>query len=150
MYKNTSRNSQHHTVSRVVNSRSNTGGIDPDVGKDDAEIKRLELVNKKQDLELRVGRMSVQIRIAKDRNYRSAIDRVDFVTFQRMEQQRANMIGEIRDIDKALTKLKLQKRVDRRPDELAGAFMHMAKLMLAEPVFHRIMIEAMHRTGSKE
>lgn len=148
MYKNTSRSMQHYTVSRAINSRANREGIDSDVLKHNkCDSLRLELVDRKKDLEIKIGKLTLQIKIAKDRHWRGSHDQLDFTVYERMEQQRANLLNEIRDIDKRLTQLKMQKVEQARPDRISSAFVTLAKEMLAEPIFNRIMVAALHRAA---
>jgi hypothetical protein len=148
MYKKASQNLQYRAVAGVVNSRANLGGVDESTFQlDQLEKKRLELVEKKKDFEIKLNKLSLQIKIAKDRHFRNRSDQVDFVVYERMEQQRANLISLVRDIDKRLTEIKQQRLVLEpvRRDHLGETFRMVAEEMLAEPVYRRIMVATLNR-----
>lgn len=149
MYKNASRNKQHAAFTSATQSTRNEAGVDPETYPSNLQLRRRELIEKKQGMEEKLGKLSLQIRIARA-NYggHGGEGAVAYEHYTRMEREKANLIREMRQIEKVLSRMKIDMLQQHPGDEeshLAKAFMKMAREMLAEPVFNRILVAATHR-----
>lgn len=142
-FKNTSENTQRREVNRVLNSTSNTGGIDPSVFKPVLPPERTErdkLIDRKQALQEKNSKLSAQIASAKRRHFFKERGTVTLDTVLKWEEDRRSTAREITEIDRALTNMRVDKHLASITEKqnFDAVFVQVAKEKLAEPVYKEL------------
>lgn len=149
MFKGASNNDQDRQRRSTLVSRANTGGIDETVWKNP---ERADLVRKKGELQDKSSSINAQIKLARRRYTFGESGTVPLRTVERWEIERQGICAQITAIDKRLTEMKLDQAVANRTrqDGFAETFKAVAREMLAESVFQRLITATIHRCGEKE
>ena len=155
MFKTTSNNMQSRDRRAVTEHTGNTAGIDESVWKpnDETRVQRADLVAKKQKLEIEISRLNANIAEAQIRrgsfNHGRAV-RVDHLAD--WHARKAELVREMQSVEAALSKIRLAMS-HRKPQEdrtFERTFMVVAKEMLAEPVYQRIITATLHRAAEQD
>lgn len=150
MFKGSSNNTVRRERNQVLNSRGNTGGIDPEVfaaPNEYADIRR-ELGAKKQDLEAKVSRLKANISIAQARRYSQGKESL----ILKWQKEKSVLVEKILDVEQELAGLKLVRVAmdDAQQEEFFCAFFRVCSENLAEPVFKRLVAAAQFRAGIED
>lgn len=155
MFKKTSANSQSRERRKALDTTANSAGIDEAAfahdTTDPAELRR-SLILKKKALEEKSSLLNRNIALAKRRyNFREP-GTVNIETIRRWETEKANLSSQITRMDSLITKIKFDLAIksDAEHRTFAETFKDMAREILADEVFQRILIATIHRIGDKE
>lgn len=151
MFKGLSNNTQTRQRRGALESRANTGGVDETVFRDPQEH-RAQLVLKKGELQTKSSALNAQIKLARRRYTFREPGTVPLRTVERWEIERQGICAQITALDKRLTEMKVDLSAvkERERDGFAETFKEVAREMLAEPVFQRLITATIHRCGERE
>ena len=147
MHKNTARNAQGRAVRAVLFSKSNTAGVDPATFSDE----RAELMARKRALEADIAEMKARITRAKDVAWRTG-SYTNAKTYHTWTLQKVDKTREIHAIEARLSEIKDAQRSQSASADWTGdqyqrfyqGFHKMAKTMLADEVYDRVRVAAIH------
>lgn len=147
MHKNTARNAQGRAVRSVVLSKLNTAGIDPEA----FSTERAELMARKRALEADIAEMKARITRAKAVAWRTG-DYTSAKTYHNWALQKVDKTREIHAIEARLAEIKDAFRERSAKSDWTGdqyqrfyhRFHKMAKTMLADGVYDRVRVAAIH------
>lgn len=147
MYKTTSANMQRRAALKRLCTP-----LDPTTFKSftDVQARRLSLVKAKQDIEAELHLNSLAIAKAKRDAYDHGI-RLRGHEWSRLNTKRDELNVDLKTIEREFGVLKqvgLSRR-EQQNEEFPRIFINMAKQMLAEDVFHRIIAATEHAIGEK-
>jgi hypothetical protein len=152
MFKRTSENMQSRQRRQSLDSRDNSAGIDETVFKDPEE-QRAQLIIQKGELQSKSSSLNAQIKLARRRYTFREPGTVPLRTVERWEIERQGICAQITAIDKRLTEMKVDysaaSRRRREADGFAETFKEVAREMLADPVFQRLITATIHRCGEE-
>ncbi len=144
MYKRASANSQSRARRSVVESHRNDN-IDGSVFRDTVDLEWDRVVSRKRIVEAGLSDLNARIQRAKAEVY-TKNNFVKPATFQRWHTDRAKLVEEMALLDSQLGILRSERRKahveDARSFEVC--FTEAAQLMLADAVYHRIKVAALH------
>ncbi len=148
MFKAASQNSQIRERNIALNDRKNTS-IDEAAwkdGKNQNSDARLTLGEEKRKIELRLADLKNCIGQFLIRNTHKWGGERERQQFERWSNERAHLVKKMKDIDGKLSGLRRanQELDGQRKRDLPERFMKMAKLMLADEIFKRILVASIH------
>ena len=155
MFKKTSDNTQGRERRKALDTTTNSGGVDETAFAHDpksrAELRR-SLIVKKQALEAKNRLLNRNIALAKRRFTYREPGAVSYETVRRWELEKSNISSEITRIDSLITKIKFELIVSAEAEQktFAETFKDMARELLADDVFQRILIATIHRIGEQD
>lgn len=150
MFKNASDNAQSRARRAVVETTTNSAGVDEDTYRR-GEGRRDELVIRKKELESKAAAILLTIKQATGRARRTG-RYSDGTHWNRWQRDLEATKAEIREVERELIPLNTARRnrmiVNERSFE--RVFIHLAKEMLAGPVYERLVAAAIHRVKEEE
>ena len=152
MFKKTSENMQFHETQAAINSTHNSVGVDPSLWKEFHTEREIFIVKLKQ-LQDNATKLTQQIAEAKAR-YSGYIKKpaVPYDTVLRWERDKAANAQKIYAVQAKLTELRRKKQITHEEQDMTfeRTFMAVAKEILVEEAFNRILIATIHRTKERE
>jgi chaperonin cofactor prefoldin len=157
MYKSTAGSAQSRTVRAALHSTENRNGVDSTVWKD-ARDEIEDRIGRAKQAKVEVTKRLARIKadISQGLNERQLTGRrVNPHVWSKMLTEKAQLTHRIQEIEGELIAAKRAREEAERarpekPINFQSAFVVMAKEMLAEPVYQRIRLAALHRMGEAE
>ena len=154
MFKNTSQNAQSRTDRSALHHRKNESGVDPAVYAEhpaaDTIADREKLIRDKSQVEQHLAAINARLRQAKAAFNGSTRSQTGYDTVARWESQRATLVGKLTRMNALLSNMNYERRVTQveaceAEDGFPRLFMTLAREMLADEVYNRIVVAAVHR-----
>jgi anaerobic selenocysteine-containing dehydrogenase len=165
VFKRSSHNQQSRIERAAEFGHANEHGIDPFAfaqEQDRREARRHELINLKQETELKLSSLKRQISQATALHKAKRVGGVGYAAFEAMRNAEQRTLQELRDIEKELSELKAQKHIaksqqhkvwiERRHQKRLNfeyVFVAVAKENLARSVYERLATITIHRLGEQ-
>ena len=160
MFKKTSDNAQSRTDRNALHTRVNEAGIDPQVFEKNSQApdEYRQLVLDKIELEKRSALVRQQFNVAKRRYRNNEPGQVPYREFDRLGRQRDDIAHKIQVMNGRIAELKLERAKAhmeqpqnmvrpklQRVEAFKLCFYEVAKELLAEPIFKRLVNAALLR-----
>jgi hypothetical protein len=153
MFKRASENSQSRTDRAAVHNRTNESGVDPAAfaaAHADPEVDRAKLIRDKTDAEAKLALINAQLRRAKGAFTGNTRNQSGHEIVAKWESQRATLVGRLNRMNALLSQMNFDRKTKHADDEaqhdnLPKVFMAMAREMLADEIYNRVFVAAVHR-----
>jgi hypothetical protein len=154
VFKNTSQNAQSRTDRSALHRRKNESGVDPAVYAEhpaaDTIADREKLIRDKSQVEQHLAAINARLRQAKAAFNGNTRSQTGYDTVARWESQRATLVGKLTRMNALLSNMNYERRVTQveareAEDGFPRLFMTLAREVLADEVYNRIVVAAVHR-----
>lgn len=154
MFKKTSQSTQSRVFRTATESRKNEAGIDPASfqGKveESLESRKNRIIREKMQAETKLAMLNNSIAQAKNNFTTNSRNQAGYDFLAKAQSQRGALIRKVSWCQRQVAEIKREELAQRNEEVIeeqrfSDVFMEMAREMLAEPVYNRIMVAAVHR-----
>jgi hypothetical protein len=154
MFKKTSNAMQSRQRRSVTETTKNTSGVDKSVWKsrDEDQSERSRLIFAKKEVEAKLSKIKRDILSANVRYHNHAGKPLTSSQYQGLLMRKEILVNELNELDKRLLELRLNGDARRNieTNNFGTEFKIMAKELLAEEVYNRIVYATIHRLSEMD